>query len=101
MSVNKKSGCIWAFIEMVVCQLGLLYFAFSFFKDFGDPSERLKETGFEDLPKSWQIILGRALLSVLICGGVFLSIRSILNFSRAIKARRLRADETQPSPSPK
>src|SRR5438445_13420002 len=83
---NNRSGRLATFVELVVCQLGLLIFGFLCFRFFSDPSELLRETGFEDLPKAWQIILGRALLSVLVCGGAFLSIRSVLRFSRAAKA---------------
>jgi len=101
VSANNISGALASFVELVFCQLGLLVFGFLCFKFFGNPSELLKETGFEDLPLSSQMILGRVLLSVLICGGLFLSVRSILNFSRAVRARRLRADETQSNPSPK
>ena len=92
MGANKRSGRIAALVELVVCQLGLLFFGFLCFQFFGDPSQLLKGTGFEDLPKSWQMILGRVLLLAVIGEGVYFSIRSILNLSRALESRNQRDD---------
>jgi hypothetical protein len=87
VSANKKSGKVAAFVEMVVAQVGLLFFGFMCMKFFRNPSELFEGTGFEDLSQPWKIILGRAAFLVVIGSGLYMSIRSIVDFSHALKAQ--------------